>query len=155
MAEKELVKMYRVVDANKDLKHDAQINHPKKTPEEKQYLLCIAGKDGADDEWEIITGRTATYERIKESIEYIDFELSFVLVETLTLSDRKSIYAFMKYVQDFYNDGFDIEDYIKGDWSESDYKASNNIDPSIDFNSDRRINMQSIMDGGVETTSLE
>ena len=24
-----------------------------KSPEEKQYLICIAGKDGAEDEWEI------------------------------------------------------------------------------------------------------
>ena len=44
----------------------------KNNPELKEYLLCIAGKDGADDTWEMITGRTELYETIKNNIEWID-----------------------------------------------------------------------------------
>ena len=42
-----------------------------KAPEEKQYLICIAGKDGAEDEWEIVTGRTNAYEKIKNLDEQL------------------------------------------------------------------------------------
>jgi hypothetical protein len=126
-----------------------------KTPEEKQYLICIAGKDGAEDEWEIVTGRTAAYEKIKNSIEFIDLEHSFILVETCTLDRRKSIYAFMKYAGEFYNDGFDIEDFVRGDWNESDYRAMNDMNESFNVSNSEKISMQSIMDGEVGTTALE
>ena len=126
-----------------------------KSPEEKQYLICIAGKDGAEDEWEIVTGRTNAYEKIKNSIEYIDLEHSFILVETCTLDRRKTIYAFMKYAGEFYADGFDIEDYVKGDWDESDYHAMNDMNEALEVSNSERLSMQSIMDGEVGTTSLE
>lgn len=126
-----------------------------KTPEEKQYLICIKGKDGGEDEWEIVTGRTAAYERIKESIEFIDLEYSFILVETCSLDKRKSIYTFMKYAGEFYNDGFDIEDYVKGDWDEDDYRMRNDIDPSFEMNDSRRVTMQDFMNGDIGTTSLD
>lgn len=126
-----------------------------KSPEERQYLICIAGKDGAEDEWEIVIGRTNAYEKIKNSIEYIDLEHSFILVETCTLDRRKSIYAFMKYAGEFYADGFDIEDYVKGDWDETDYRSMNDMNETLEINNSERISMQSIMDGEVGTTSLE
>ena len=126
-----------------------------KSPEEKQYLICIAGKDGGEDEWEIVIGRTAAYERIKNSIAYIDLDHSFILVEGHPLEKRKSIYASMKHVEQFYEDNFDIEDYIKGDWSETDYRAMNDTTESLVISNDERLDMPLLMDGELQMTSLD
>ena len=140
------------------------VDNTKKHPEDRQYLICIRARatnrtiyddDGyyeTYDEWTIVTGRTACYEYIKENIEIIDFDESFVLVETLPLNKRKSIYAFMKYAGEYYNDGFDIEDYIKGDWDEDDYDINNGID--IMVNSEDRVDMKMFLDGNVDTKDL-
>ena len=130
------------------------VDNTKKHPEDRQYLICIRTKNGSgvQDSWDIVTGRTEAYEYIKNNIDDIDMDRSFILVESLTLAERKSIYAFMKYAGDFYEDSFDIEDYIKGDWDEIDYKRNNDIALMID-NKDR-INMESFMNGDVDTVDL-
>ena len=123
--------------------------------EDKIYLLCIAGKDGAPDSWELITGRTELYETIKNSIDFIDLERSFTLVESAKLENRKSIVAVMKYLEQFYNDSFDIEDYIKGDWDEEDYRKNNDIDNSFVVNDDDVLGMENFLNGEINTKSLE
>lgn len=130
------------------------VDNTKKHPEERQYLICIRAKinSGAQDSWDIITGRTDAYEYIKANIDDIDLDHSFVLVETVNLAERKSIYAFMKYAGDFYSDNFDIEDYIKGDWDEMDYKTNNDISLIID--NEDRVNVQSFMNGDINTIEL-
>lgn len=130
------------------------VDNTKKHPEDRQYLICIRAKEGsgAQDAWDFATGRTEAYEYIKSNIDYIDLEHSFVLVESVTLSERKSIYAFMKYAGEFYSDGFDIEDYIKGDWDESDYMRNNDITPMVD--NKERIDMASFLNGEVDTKDL-
>lgn len=130
------------------------VDNTKKHPEDRQYLICIRAKEGsgASDSWIIVTGRTEAYECIKINIDEIDLEHSFVLVESVTLAERKSIYAFMKYAGEFYSDGFDIEDYVKGDWDEEDYRRINDISLIVD-NKDR-IDMQSFMDGAINTKDL-
>ena len=141
MAEQQMRRMIRHV----------QPGEPRpKSPEEKQYLICIAAKAGSGDYdlWDILTGRTEAYEFIKTNIYMIDFERSFILVEGCKFEERKSIYAFTKYVQDMYQDDFDIDEYIKGDWSEMDYKVDNDINLIIDSAS--RLSMESIMDGEYE-----
>ena len=129
-----------------------------KNPEEKQYLVCIkaAARTGCDDEWDICLGRTEAREYIKSCIDYIDFEHSFVLVESCIFADRKSIYAFMKHIEGFYEDGFDIDDYVRGDWSEADYSAANDIDSSM-YNpqNNSETMMEQIMGGEVNTIPLE
>ena len=90
---------------------------------------------------------------VKNVIDDIDLEHSFVLVESVTLAERKSIYAFMKYAGDFYSDNFDIEDYVKGDWDENDYKRMNDMNLMID--NKERIDMKSFMDGDINTQDLE
>ena len=137
--------MVKIVDNSK----------PYKNHEEKQYLICIAAPYSDSDIWNIVTGRTAAYEYIKDYIDIIDFKDSFILVENCTLNERKSIYAFMKYVGQFYEDNFDIDDYVKGDWSESDYRQDNGIDESLNINSNDRLSMADIMNGAVDTSSLE
>ncbi len=125
------------------------VDNTKKHPENRQYLICIAG---TYDSWVIVTGRTEAYEYIKQNIDDINMEHSFILVETCTLAERKSIYAFMKYAGEFYSDGFDIEDYIKGDWDESDYKRNNDIALMIDKT--ERIDIEEFMDGNINTVDL-
>lgn len=151
MAE-ELKQLYRVVNDKYDKREEAS----KKNPENKQYLICIASipDSGVEDEWCIVNGRRAAYEKIVESIDYIDLRYSFVLVETCTLSDRKSIYTFMKYMENFYNEGFDIDDYVKGDWSEQEYIENNEIDPIYIENNNQKVSLMDIMNGTIQTTSL-
>ena len=147
----ELKQMYDIVNPNQDIMHDEEIRLS--DPEKRLYLVCIAFMDDVD-EWYILMGRTETYEYIKERIDNIDFETSFVLVETLKLKDRISIYQFMAKVQNNYDDGFDINEHIKGDWNEADFRSSQGIDESLNISNDNRLSMESIMNGEVETTSL-
>ena len=62
----------------------------------------------------------------------------------------------MKYAERFYNDNFDIEDYIRGDWSESEYQTDNEIDSTFNMlGSDSRLSMTDFMNGNITTSSLE
>lgn len=130
------------------------VDNTKKHPEDRQYLICIRTKvdSGTEDFWDIVIGRTEAYEYIKSNIDLIDLERSFILVETLPLDKRQSIYAFMKHVEEFYSDNFDIEDYIKGDWDDTDYKRNNDIPLMIDKT--ERIDMESFMNGDINTVDL-
>lgn len=132
------------------------VDNTKKHPEDRQYLVCIKTKPGSgeDDSWEILNGRTAAYNYIKENIEYIDMEYSFILVEHLSFNERASIYAFMKHAETFYSDGFDIEKYIKGDWDEMDYRRNNDIDTSLMIESIERVDIESFMNGDINTVEL-
>jgi len=120
-----------------------------KNPERKQYLICIRHYSG-DDFWEIAKGRTNAYYDLKNEIEAdaenINFDESFILVEGHGIETRKSLYAFLIHVKDQYFDRFDINDYIKGDWSEYDYALQNDlqIDEDVENN---KISMESIMNG--------
>ena len=51
---------------------------------------------------------------------------------------------------------FDIEDYIRGDWSESEYQTDNEIDSTFNMlGSDSRLSMTDFMNGNITTSSLE
>ena len=62
----------------------------------KRYLICIKSKY-SEDSWDFIEGREDAYEYIKDRIDDIDFETSFIVVSSQKIDDRKSIYAFMNY----------------------------------------------------------
>lgn len=124
-------------------------------PEERTYLLCICGKNG-DDMWTLLRGRTSAYELIKNEIDNIDLEESFILVESAKLCNRKSIYAFMKHVEQFYQDSFDIEDYVSGDWIVDDYdekETVNDIDASLNID-EPKLNMIDFMNGNIGSSSI-
>lgn len=91
------------------------VKAPEKNHEEKEYIVFFIMVDDYGDYeqrlWEIKVGRTSTYEFVKSIIEDIDIHNSKVLVEDMTLQDAGSVYEFCKYMQNFYNDGFDVEDY--------------------------------------------
>lgn len=134
----------------------------KKDPEEREYLVCLAFKY-SDNIWEILEGRTATYNFIKNCLEteIISFEESFVLVETSKLQDRKSIYEFMKYIEQFYEDSFDIEDYYNGS-EDIDINAEmkedlNETDNTItsEFEPDDRLSMESFMNHEIDERSID
>ena len=147
--------MYRLVEPDKDVKFEKEFKATK-GPEEKQYLVCIRAlaRSSMPDEWEIVTGRSEAREMIINAMDYIDFERSFVLVESCTLLDRISIYAFMKHIEQFFADGFDIDDYVSGDWSEKDYAERNDIDSMYAANQGHGVSMEDIMNGGVHMAQL-
>ena len=104
--------LYRLVDPEADARFDQRML---KDPEEKQYLVCLL-MEYSDDviyEWNLIRGRKAAYEYLQENIEEINLEESFILTEGVKLEDRKTSYAFMKYCQSIFNDGFDIDNYVE------------------------------------------
>ena len=137
-----MVEMVKIVD-NKEKHYEA-----------KEYLVCIVDKDFSAKEWEIFEGRTATYEWLKNEIENIDLEESFVLVEGLDLSKRKSVYKFMRYVGDLKEDNFDIDDYISSDKDDNDQYYSNNT-ISDEFNDVNRLDMENFMNGEIQTNNLQ
>jgi hypothetical protein len=142
----EMKEMVTIVDNTK----------PRKTPEEKQYLICITSENG-DAYWDIVYGRTEAYDTIKHfyDLSDINFDRSFILVESCTLNQRKSIYAFMKYCENFYEDNFDIDDYIRGDWSEEEYRKNNDINNDLIVNNSDKIDMTSFMNGEVAVSPIE
>lgn len=100
------------------------------TEPEKMYLILIEAWDiseGGDKvrDWEIVEGRQAAYDYIKNMIqsEYLSVDVmeSKIIVssEKVKVTDGVSIYKFMKSMKE--NDkvidytSFDIEDYVNGD----------------------------------------
>lgn len=92
-----------------------------KDPEQRQYIIMYTSPDPEFDEeihrWEAMTGRTATYEWIRDNIEDkdIDPENSYVLVETVPYKDALTITQFIKYLQNadiVDREEFDIDDYV-------------------------------------------
>lgn len=143
---KQKVKMYDVVNPNADIEFEQKMDN---NPELKHYLICIASYEDSDM-WTIVQGRTAAFNYIKDNIDIINFEESFILVDGLPLSERRSIYAFMQYAQQFYpEDSFDIVDYVKGDWDEEDYRQRNEI-YDVFQHVNNKLSMEDIMNGNVK-----
>ena len=146
---KQKVKMYDVVNSNADNEFEQRLDA---NPEIKHYLICIAASidSGESDSWVIVQGRTSAFNYIKDNIDIINFEESFILVDGLPLSERRSIYAFMQYAQQFYpEDSFDIVDYVKGDWDEEDYRQRNEI-YDIFKHVENKLSMEDIMNGNIK-----
>ena len=138
--------MYDVVNPNADIEFEQKMDN---NPELKHYLICIASYEDSDM-WTIVQGRTAAFNYIKDNIDIINFEESFILVDGLPLSERRSIYAFMQYAQQFYpEDSFDIVDYVKGDWDEEDYRQRNEI-YDVFQHVNNKLSMEDIMNGNVK-----
>ena len=108
-----------VIDDIKENKLVNPIVIDSKDPELKEYLILLVGLNGEDEfkEFQFITGRTSTYERIKTFIDAIDIDASYVLVEGVSLENRVTVYEFMRHMHmNFYqDDNFNIEDYNQGD----------------------------------------
>jgi DNA-binding protein len=92
-------------------------------PEDKQYLVLMFLKENEETKtFEIITGRKSVYDYIRENIDNIDILKSLILVnaEGVTLNDAITVYAFMKHMEQFFQDeNFSIEDYRDEDETET------------------------------------
>lgn len=113
---------------------DAQ-KKSKKSPEEKEYIILY---DYADDSmFKICQGREDTYTMIKylmlnNELEP-DIHNSCVLVEGVLPENRISIYEFMKHMEQFFSDNFDIEDYNTGDDTDESEPSDTTDTSSINF----------------------
>lgn len=147
--------MVRIVDNSK----------PREDFESKRYLICIMEETDAapEKDWVIVIGRTSAYEYIKDTLEIMKINMreSFILVESLKLSDRRSIYSFMSFVQDNYKDGFDIDEYVTDEFSEDEFvHASNQIDPGDEndvynmIQQSNHLNMEDTLNGSVKSVDL-
>lgn len=87
-----------------------------KPGEDIKYLLLIKVPNSDDRHWEIIEGREEAYNYIKNNIDVIDTENSFIIankMKEVNLDTLHTIYGFVKFVKEENNivDEFDIDDY--------------------------------------------
>ena len=110
-AEAERIRLKNVEESLKK-DYDEILAARRKHPEEKRYVILIHGGDLNGVFFEVNT-RTDAYVVAKDIAmnEDIDFIASKVLVEGITLEKAMSIYDFLIYTANIYNDGFKVSDY--------------------------------------------
>lgn len=86
-------------------------------PEKREYLILYYSEIENEEvkSFEIITGRKEAYEFVKSIVEFVDIHESKVLVSNGTLENAKTVYEYMKLMEVYFEDSFDIEDYNMGD----------------------------------------
>lgn len=82
-----------------------------KSPEVKEYLVLTQNSEDGTTEFQFIIGRSATYEYLKSVIDTIDLDESYVIVETVKIKDRITVYEFLKMCKDrqLFDDDFDVD----------------------------------------------
>ena len=89
-----------------------------KPGENIKYLLLIKTPNSDETYWEVIKGREEVYNYIKNNIDIIDPDESFIAANKveLDLDDMHTIYDFIKWVKEKNDivDEFDIDDYKLG-----------------------------------------
>lgn len=89
-----------------------------KPGEDIKYLLLIKVPGSDETYWEIITGREEAYEYIKNNIDTIDAEESYIIANDMKidLENMHKIIDFVKFVKEANDitDDFDIDDYNFG-----------------------------------------
>ncbi len=117
MTNEQLKPLFHKVDREPVMVKEEEIKQL--SPDEKTYVVLyyLTVDDGEEVKtFDVITGRRATYEFIKNIIENIDIHRSIVMVDNLPYNKSISIYNFMTYIKRFFEeDSFDIEDYNIGD----------------------------------------
>ena len=124
----------------------------KQDPTKTLYLICLKGME--EDIWNIVEGREEAYEFIKDNIDGVIIDESFILAENQPLKKRKPIYTYMKYVEKFFpDDRFDIDDYVINpniDRIEEIKESYSYAEVDPIFNESReQISPQDIMDGDI------
>lgn len=128
----------------------------KQDPKNKIYLICLRTANG--DYWSIEEGRRAAWDYIKDHVIQDDADVleSFVLVDSVELRKRVTVYDFIKYSEPMVNDPeFDIEDYVNGDvidTTEPEVESPIKEEDMINMN---QILMQGFMDGDTLTKDLK
>lgn len=82
---------------------------------DKKYILLIKLPNSDETFWEVIKGRFEAYEYIRNNIDIIDVDESFIIAngKEIDLDNMNCIYDFVKFVKEANNivDEFDIDDY--------------------------------------------
>lgn len=98
------------------------LEEDKVDPELRQYIILIYGAEDQDVyRWESMTGRTITYEYIRNNIEDIDPDKSIILTENVPIKDAFTVSQFVKYLKNgnlIEEDDFNIEYYSNGGYEE-------------------------------------
>lgn len=105
------------------MEEEKNINNQKASPisfvmdyEKKKYIIIYYAQIDDEDikSFEVLEGRTKTRDWIKDMAEYLDINNSKVLTDGVKYDDSLSVYDFMKAMEQYFQDGFDIEDHIGG-----------------------------------------
>lgn len=111
---------------------------------EKFYLICLTGENNPDQcDWNFLVGREESIEYIIDSISWINFYDSFILVENLPLEKRVSIYNFMRHCKEKGFTDFDIDEYIDN----QDHERS--VDDIFNLNDTDKVSMEDMLVGNV------
>ena len=116
-----------------------------RSPEEKQYLLLLYYIEDPDEKtFEIITGRSFAREWLMEQLGAIDVDSSYVLVEDVpfkdSLSNQITVRKFLNMVQKYYDDNFDINEYIDSVYEDARYNQDYDSNPTAeDLNDNRNV----------------
>lgn len=111
---------------------------------EKFYLICLTGENNPDQcDWNFLEGREESIEYIIDSISWINFYDSFILVENLPLEKRVSIYNFMRHCKEKGFTDFDIDEYIDN----QDHERS--VDDIFNLNDTDKVSMEDMLVGNV------
>jgi hypothetical protein len=126
-------------------KETVTITIPKKDKQEKGYLILLSYSDeSGDSDWEFVTGQANAREFLINRINEIDLYESKVIVEDWPFGLEHgcpSVYDFLTWINDSYDDGFDPADYSLHSLSDED-KQIQEIE-----------SMQSIIDGDVQASN--
>ena len=126
-SKKNLINPVEFVEKKKLINPVQVIDKEKLDHEEQIYLLLYISNDDKTKSYEVIKGRTKIYEYIKDLADNIDCIKSKVIANGVDFKEALSVYYFMKIMENYFDDGFDIEEFV-GDSSEED-----NIGVSIDL----------------------
>ena len=92
---------------------DGSVKQVQISPENKQYLILLYFVDDTVEKtFEFITGRDHAYNYIKEKADEIDPLKSMILVTGVKLEDINSVRDFMLKMSEYFNDGFNIDEYV-------------------------------------------
>lgn len=115
-------KLAKIKEANKNNATNFVTFKDEDKGKSSKFLLLLVGSDPQDGEewrhWEIVTGRQEAYDTIKGYIETLDVVSSTITVEVETITQRKRVIDFLRYVLEsgkIEDPGFDPMDYVKGD----------------------------------------
>lgn len=118
-------------EAQQVLVEQAKIAQENNDKQNRWYLIMWVYKDDSGDKgFEFVQGQANARQLIKNLIDQIDINQSFIINEVTGFGEpggKPSVYHFMKGTQQFYNDGFDIEEYLESDAVDREFERMQNM----------------------------
>ena len=111
-------------------------NNEPRNPNTIRYLICFKYPSGGAA-WTMVVGRQDAFECIKDDYMYtegeIDMDESFIMSDTATLSQAKSIIQFVQYCRDELKEpwaqGFEME--CESNFDEDEFRSKRPVDPHM------------------------